>query len=46
MKNLSNCLKEASDGYISSNEESLRLKGLLDWVAQACNDIYDDFGWC
>ncbi|XP_001601592.1 codanin-1 [Nasonia vitripennis] len=45
-KNLSTCLKEAIDGYRSSDEETERIRCLLEWVAGAHSDMdRDSFGF-
>lgn len=39
MKNLSICLKEAISDYKSTDEETERIRSLIEWVAGAYNDM-------
>ena len=41
LKNLSNCPKEAIDDYTSTDMETQRIKYLLEWISEICQNMHD-----
>ena len=41
LKNFSNCLKEAINDYTSIDMETERIKYLLEWISESCQNMHD-----